>query len=407
MLILCDVLENTFCLWSLHRTLHQQRHHNKIVPQHDADEVCRRKTLTKRSSSVYNLIQDIDTSTSTQERKGTALFIAATLLQREMVETFVPIQAMGILSILYSLDIKSNSVVSRWDSVEDYNQTMMYISAHSRWRNSTYQVGIFRGPNHRASGTQKSRHTQRGIRYSHGKIYSCSYVSCVVSPMPSWSERCQAWYSQKRLVSENSKEISVHKDFSLWWLALLSSVASSHRGGKHTVQKVHGSHEFHLLLLWCRAICRGTSAGSGQNHSYLRARSVSTQVVTFYRYDSVYQRSRQSNDNTKERYCCKTPESQKRRSNTTTSYKTNRKVHNKMVITFKYSYSITDRWTIKTCNRFQTTDETTATSSAAWESVTNITRIYNLIVVNTISLFVVSNNNPSFFASVGNGTSWE
>ena len=61
----------------------------------------KRKTLTKRSSSVYSLMKDLDTTTSTEERQGTALFIAATLLQREMIETFVPIQAMGIMSILY------------------------------------------------------------------------------------------------------------------------------------------------------------------------------------------------------------------------------------------------------------------------------------------------------------------
>ena len=36
-------------------------------------------------------------------------------------------QAMGILSILYSMDLKSNSVVSRWESIDDYNQTMMYM----------------------------------------------------------------------------------------------------------------------------------------------------------------------------------------------------------------------------------------------------------------------------------------
>jgi hypothetical protein len=86
-----------------------------------------RKTLTKRSSSVYSLIRDIDWSTSPQERRGTALFIAATLLQRELIETFVPIQAMGIISLLYAWNVKSNSVVSRWKTVEDYNQTMMYM----------------------------------------------------------------------------------------------------------------------------------------------------------------------------------------------------------------------------------------------------------------------------------------
>ena len=34
---------------------------------------------------------------------------------------------MGIISILYSLDVKSNSVVSRWESIDEYNQTMMYM----------------------------------------------------------------------------------------------------------------------------------------------------------------------------------------------------------------------------------------------------------------------------------------
>ena len=131
-LVLCDVLENAFCLWSLHRTMSGlSTRSNKIAPeQKEEDEnvlYSNRKTLTKRSTSVYNLMKDLDATTSTQERQGTALFIAAILLQREMIETFVPIQAMGIISILYSSDVKSNSVVSRWESVNEYNQTMMYM----------------------------------------------------------------------------------------------------------------------------------------------------------------------------------------------------------------------------------------------------------------------------------------
>ena len=131
-LVLCDVLENAFCLWSLHRTMSGlSTRSNKIAPeQKEEDEnvlYSNRKTLTKRSTSVYNLMKDLDATTSTQEREGTALFIAATLLQREMIETLVPIQAMGIISFLYSLDVKSNSVVSRWESVDEYNQTMMYM----------------------------------------------------------------------------------------------------------------------------------------------------------------------------------------------------------------------------------------------------------------------------------------
>ena len=133
MLILCDIFENAFCLWSLHRTIGGvSKRSNKIVPEHKQDEENgssheKRKTLTKRSSSVYSLMKDLDTTTSTKERQGTALFIAATLLQRELIETFVPVQAMGIISFLYSWDVKSNSVVSRWESVDEYNQTMMYM----------------------------------------------------------------------------------------------------------------------------------------------------------------------------------------------------------------------------------------------------------------------------------------
>ena len=58
--------------------------------------------------------------------KGIALFIAATLLQREAVETSVPMQAAAILSILYIIDVKSNSITSNW-SDEDWTQSMVYI----------------------------------------------------------------------------------------------------------------------------------------------------------------------------------------------------------------------------------------------------------------------------------------
>ena len=130
MLILCDILENAYCLWSLHRTIHGGKTSNKVVPQSskDAEEVQhRRKTLTRRSSSVGNLVRDLDHTTSKEERQGTALFIAATLLQREMIETFVPIQAMCIITMLHSLNVRSNSVVSSWSSDVEYNETMMYM----------------------------------------------------------------------------------------------------------------------------------------------------------------------------------------------------------------------------------------------------------------------------------------
>ena len=58
--------------------------------------------------------------------KGTALFIAATLLQREVVETLVPLQAAGVLSLLYGIGVKSNSMVSDWNDA-DWKQSMIYI----------------------------------------------------------------------------------------------------------------------------------------------------------------------------------------------------------------------------------------------------------------------------------------
>ena len=45
---------------------------------------------------------------------------------REAVETLVPMQAAAILSILYGVNVKSNSITSDW-SDEDWTQSMMYI----------------------------------------------------------------------------------------------------------------------------------------------------------------------------------------------------------------------------------------------------------------------------------------
>jgi len=128
--VLADFLENCFCLYSLHRMVSSIKS-NKIVPEvsestvRDNSEITtRRKSLTKRTSSVYNLVQDLGNK-SADERRGTALFIAATLLQRELVETLVPIQSLGMISVLHWLSIKSNSLVSGWSN-EEYHQALMY-----------------------------------------------------------------------------------------------------------------------------------------------------------------------------------------------------------------------------------------------------------------------------------------
>ena len=122
-LVLSDVLENSFCLWSLARNV--KKSSNRVSPErieNDRENRQKRKSLTRRSSNVVSLVLNEEDAME----KGTALFIAATLLQREAVETLVPIQATAILSLLYSVDVKSNSIVSSW-SDQEWSQSMLYI----------------------------------------------------------------------------------------------------------------------------------------------------------------------------------------------------------------------------------------------------------------------------------------
>ena len=123
-LVLSDVLENSFCLWSLARNT--KRSDNRVIPEEFLDggneERKNRKSLTRRSSNVASLVLNGDNL----NEEGTGLFIAATLLQREEVETLVPIKAAAILSLLYRVGVKSNSIVSGW-SDEDWRQSMIYI----------------------------------------------------------------------------------------------------------------------------------------------------------------------------------------------------------------------------------------------------------------------------------------
>ena len=117
-LVLSDVLENTFCLWSLARNTKMS---NRVSPERENPEA-RKNSLTRRSSSVVSLVRD----DSNLSDRGTALFIAATLLQREAVETLVPMQAAAILTLLYKVEVKSNAIVNGWEN-DDWTQTMAYI----------------------------------------------------------------------------------------------------------------------------------------------------------------------------------------------------------------------------------------------------------------------------------------
>lgn len=122
-LVLSDVLENSFCLWSLAKNV--KKTSNRVRPEaieSEEEDERKRKSLTRRSSNVVSLVLNEEDISD----KGTALFIAATLLQREAVETLVPMQAAAILSLLYKVDVKSNSIVSSWTD-EDWSQSMLYV----------------------------------------------------------------------------------------------------------------------------------------------------------------------------------------------------------------------------------------------------------------------------------------
>ena len=127
-LVLADVLENSFCLWSLSRSKVSS---STVVPvEHvtptNTTSTQSKKSLTKRSSSVFSLAKDLR-EVKDESSEGTALFIAAILLQREMCETIVPMQAAFVMSVLYASDVKSNSMVSQWTSKGDYIQAMTYL----------------------------------------------------------------------------------------------------------------------------------------------------------------------------------------------------------------------------------------------------------------------------------------
>jgi len=123
-LIASDILENSFCIWSLLRIskIRSSRVSPTKIDHKQGRAKKNRKALSRRTSNVIALLLTDNDIKDT----GTALFIAATLLQRELVETFVPIQAGVLLSVLYRASVKSNSIVSGW-SEEDWQKTMMYI----------------------------------------------------------------------------------------------------------------------------------------------------------------------------------------------------------------------------------------------------------------------------------------
>lgn len=145
----CDVFENAFSLWALART----RGRKKLGPKASSvvpDEASAKKTkrpstsvrsrrrrfsraasITRRRSSFQAAIANSEFEEDDNSADmGSLYFIVSILLQREMVEIFVPVQAMLVLTAMYRITGPAglNDLVQGWDEAA-YKSTMMYLFA--------------------------------------------------------------------------------------------------------------------------------------------------------------------------------------------------------------------------------------------------------------------------------------
>ena len=144
-LLASDVLENAYCLYSLHAAMQRTKKRPKssrVVPRgvvadpnvdsSAATRKKRRKMMRKKnkrkSLTMRHLAQSIEMSVDDAQSgdNGTALFIVAILLLREFTEMMVPLQALMVTTALYVVGEGSNSIVNGWSS-KDFEQATMYI----------------------------------------------------------------------------------------------------------------------------------------------------------------------------------------------------------------------------------------------------------------------------------------
>ena len=64
-------------------------------------------------------------SSDKTKQMGTVLYISATLLMRETMETIVPVQGIMVLLLLRYVDVSTNSLASGW-SKDDYHMAIGY-----------------------------------------------------------------------------------------------------------------------------------------------------------------------------------------------------------------------------------------------------------------------------------------
>eukprot|EP00940_MAST-03C_sp_MAST-3C-sp2_P003174 g3174.t1 len=123
-LILADVVENLYCLVSLWLTTRSKD--SKKRTEKNKGEALQKRQRTRRRSSIHmrQLMESLDDDCT--KRNGTALFITTILLQRELIEVIVPMQAALGVSLLYFGDSALNSATYAMDS-EDYVRAMTLL----------------------------------------------------------------------------------------------------------------------------------------------------------------------------------------------------------------------------------------------------------------------------------------
>ena len=122
MLVLADVLENLYCIFSLSRSM-SKTFSRKIVPVDSTDDITQFK---ERSGSVHDLVHLDQLETAKTALARSCSYVR--LFYKEIVQVIVPIQAYIVLSVLYKADVNSNSLTASWSEKSDKFKTALIYS---------------------------------------------------------------------------------------------------------------------------------------------------------------------------------------------------------------------------------------------------------------------------------------
>jgi len=141
-LIGADVLENAYCLWSVMRASNALRKRLSVVSplpslttkknnQQQRRQATRKRYLTSNtrrvsSTSIGAIAKNIGEETDPRKAKQMVYYIAATLLVREFVEVFVPIQSLVVLHVLHRFGSRHvGEFATQTD--EEFAQSVRYV----------------------------------------------------------------------------------------------------------------------------------------------------------------------------------------------------------------------------------------------------------------------------------------